>query len=50
MKELPTYQQVYTYIIAMVTNVSFVNIAVIVVRLHWFKKKLKYLGTISKHL
>lgn len=29
----------------MVTNLTFINIAVVVVRLHWFRKKLKTLGT-----
>lgn len=28
----------------MVTNLTFINIAVVVVRLHWFRKKLKTLG------
>lgn len=44
LKELATYQQVYTYLIAMITNLTFINIAVVVVRLHWFRKKLKTLG------
>ncbi|KAG6353773.1 hypothetical protein INS49_005252 [Diaporthe citri] len=46
LKELETYQQVYTYLIAMVTNLTFINIAVVVVRLHWFRKKLKTLAPI----
>lgn len=28
----------------MITNLTFINIAVVVVRLHWFRKKLKTLG------
>ncbi|KAK2614912.1 hypothetical protein N8I77_001701 [Diaporthe amygdali] len=46
LKELATYQQVYTYLIAMITNLTFINIAVVVVRLHWFRKKLKTLAPI----
>ncbi|KAK2789776.1 hypothetical protein FQN52_005902 [Onygenales sp. PD_12] len=39
-KDLKTYQQVYIYLIPMFTNLGFINILVVVVRLHWFKKRL----------
>jgi hypothetical protein len=42
--DLKTYQQVYTYIMAIITNMAFINVVVIVVRLWWFKKKLMCLG------
>ncbi|KAK8013586.1 hypothetical protein PG991_009179 [Apiospora marii] len=40
-KDLKTYQQVYIYLIPIITNVGFVNIMVVAVRLYWFKKKFK---------
>ncbi|KAK5652919.1 hypothetical protein OQA88_9398 [Cercophora sp. LCS_1] len=48
LKDIETYQQVYTYIMAVITNMAFINVAVVVVRLWWFKRKLLALGTISK--
>jgi hypothetical protein len=43
-KELKTYQQLYLYIIPIITNLGFINIVVVVVRLYWFKRHLKRLG------
>jgi len=42
--DIATYQQVYTYIMAVITNMAFVNVIVIIVRLWWFKRKLMALG------
>ncbi|KAK2809591.1 hypothetical protein FQN50_003645 [Emmonsiellopsis sp. PD_5] len=39
-KDLKTYQQVYIYLIPIFTHLGFINILVVVVRLHWFKKRL----------
>ncbi|KAK2472071.1 hypothetical protein H9L39_15951 [Fusarium oxysporum f. sp. albedinis] len=41
LKELETYQQLYLYFVPMFTNLGFVNIIVVVVRLFWFRRKLK---------
>ncbi|EXK77899.1 hypothetical protein FOQG_17412 [Fusarium oxysporum f. sp. raphani 54005] len=41
LKELKTYQQLYLYFVPMFTNLGFVNIIVVVVRLFWFRRKLK---------
>lgn len=43
-KELKLYQQLYIYFVPMVTNMGFINIIVVVVRLFWFKKHLKQVG------
>ncbi|RGP71704.1 low-affinity potassium transport [Fusarium longipes] len=43
-KELKTYQQLYLYFIPIITNLGFINIAVVVVRLYWFKRHLKRLA------
>ncbi|OJI99684.1 hypothetical protein ASPVEDRAFT_39063 [Aspergillus versicolor CBS 583.65] len=40
-KDLKTYQQLYIYFIPILTNLGFINILVVVVRLHWFEKRLK---------
>lgn len=44
MKDLKTYQQLYIYFIPILTNLGFINIIVVIVRLHWFKRHLKRLG------
>jgi hypothetical protein len=41
LKELKTYQQVYLYLIPILGNLGFINIIVVVVRLHWFEKHLR---------
>ncbi|KAK2802735.1 hypothetical protein FQN51_004262 [Onygenales sp. PD_10] len=46
-KDLKTYQQVYIYLIPMFTNLGFINILVVVVRLHWFKKRLNEFGNVA---
>ncbi|KAF5655760.1 putative potassium transporter TRK-1 [Fusarium heterosporum] len=40
-KALKTYQQVYIYLIPILTNFGFINIIVVIVRLFWFKKHLR---------
>ncbi|SPO06536.1 related to potassium transporter TRK-1 [Cephalotrichum gorgonifer] len=40
-KDLKTYQQVYIYIAPIITNIMFINAVVVVVRLHWFRQRLK---------
>lgn len=44
-KDLSTAQQFVIYIFPIITNLGFINIAVVVVRLVWFEKRLKQLGT-----
>jgi hypothetical protein len=43
-KDLKTYQQVYIYIIPIITNLGFINIVVIAVRLMWFEQRFKAAG------
>jgi hypothetical protein len=43
-KDLKTYQQVYVYVIPIITNLGFINIIVIAVRLRWFEKRFKAVG------
>ncbi|KAA8645249.1 hypothetical protein EYZ11_011350 [Aspergillus tanneri] len=40
-KDLKTYQQLYIYLIPIISNLGFINILVVVVRLYWFEKRLK---------
>lgn len=44
MKELKIYQQLFIYFVPIVTNLGFINILVVIVRLHWFEKRLKEIG------
>ncbi|KFY24307.1 hypothetical protein V493_05328 [Pseudogymnoascus sp. VKM F-4281 (FW-2241)] len=46
-KDLKTYQQIAIYFIPIFTNLGFVNIIVVAVRLHWFNK---HLGTLAPSL
>jgi hypothetical protein len=41
LKSLKTYQQVFLYLTPMMTNLGFVNIGVIVVRLRWFRRRFR---------
>lgn len=43
-KELKTYQQLYIYVIPIITNLGFINIIVIAVRLFHFEKRFKEAG------
>jgi hypothetical protein len=43
-KALFTYQQVFLYIVPIVTNLGFINVIVVVVRLRWFQQRFKGLG------
>jgi hypothetical protein len=45
LRDLKTFQQLFLYFIPIVTNLGFINILVVVVRLWWFRKHLKKLGT-----
>lgn len=44
-KALKIYQQIFIYIVPIVTNLGFVNGVVVVVRLRWFSKRFKDIGT-----
>ncbi|KAG7084924.1 low-affinity potassium transport protein [Colletotrichum scovillei] len=46
-KDLKTYQQVYIYVIPMITNLMFVNIVVVVARLYWFRQRLRNIAPSS---
>lgn len=43
-KDLETYQQLFIYFIPIIANLGFINIIVVVVRLHWFERRLKRIG------
>ncbi|KAF4508735.1 hypothetical protein G6O67_005077 [Ophiocordyceps sinensis] len=43
-KDLALYQQLYIYFVPLLTNLGFVNIMVVVVRLYWFNKRIDKLG------
>ncbi|KAM0089143.1 hypothetical protein ACP6JD_007513 [Aspergillus fumigatus] len=45
-KELKTYQQLFLYFVPIVANAGFINLIVVVVRLHWFEKHLKKLESL----
>ncbi|GFN15931.1 putative potassium uptake transporter [Aspergillus tubingensis] len=40
-KDLKLYQQLFVYFVPIVSNLGFINILVVVVRLLWFEKRLK---------
>ncbi|RMZ87318.1 hypothetical protein DV736_g5457, partial [Chaetothyriales sp. CBS 134916] len=42
-KALKAYQQLVTYFIPIFTNIGFINIVVVIVRLRWFEKRFKRL-------
>ncbi|KAF1915594.1 potassium transport protein 1 [Ampelomyces quisqualis] len=44
-KDLKLYQQVFLYITPIVTNLGFINVIVVVVRLRWFRQRFKGLVT-----
>lgn len=43
-KALKTYQQLFIYIVPIITNLGFINIIPVAVRLRWFKKRLQRLN------
>ncbi|KAI9373817.1 cation transporter [Aspergillus egyptiacus] len=43
-KDLKIYQQLFIYFVPLVCNMGFVNILVVVVRLHWFERRLNELA------
>ncbi|KJZ77719.1 hypothetical protein HIM_02896 [Hirsutella minnesotensis 3608] len=44
LKDLELYQQLYLYFIPLFTNLGFINIVVVAVRLYWFRKRINKLG------
>ncbi|CAI6335467.1 unnamed protein product [Periconia digitata] len=44
-KDLKTYQQVFIYIVPIITNLGFVNIVVVIFRLRWFQQRFKKIAT-----
>ncbi|KAH7016190.1 cation transport protein-domain-containing protein [Microdochium trichocladiopsis] len=40
-KELRTYQQIFLYVIPIITNLGVINIIVVVVRILWFKRRFR---------
>lgn len=44
-KDLKLYQQLFIYFVPIASNIAFINILVIVVRLYWFEKRLKQIGS-----
>ncbi|KAF2267453.1 hypothetical protein CC78DRAFT_577164 [Lojkania enalia] len=47
-KALKTYQQLFIYFVPIITNLGFINILVVVVRLHWFRKRFKGLDSVKR--
>ncbi|RYP23806.1 hypothetical protein DL765_000883 [Monosporascus sp. GIB2] len=43
-KDLKTYQQLFLYFIPMFTNLGFINIIVVAVRLYWFEQHIRQNG------
>ncbi|KAF3355767.1 hypothetical protein VdG1_04059 [Verticillium dahliae VDG1] len=43
-KDLKTYQQVYLYVVPIITNMMFLNAIVVPVRLFWFRQRLRQAG------
>jgi hypothetical protein len=39
--DLETYQQVFLYVVPIITNIMFINGMVVLVRLYWFRLRLK---------
>ncbi|OAX79563.1 hypothetical protein ACJ72_06115, partial [Emergomyces africanus] len=48
-KDLKTYQQLFIYVIPIISHLGFINIAVVLVRLYWFKKKLDKIAPSQHH-
>jgi uncharacterized membrane protein len=44
-KELKLYQQIFIYITPIITNMGFINVIVVAVRLRWFRQRFKGFGT-----
>ncbi|KAL4942513.1 hypothetical protein BDV06DRAFT_191971 [Aspergillus oleicola] len=40
-KDLKTYQQLFIYFVPLVSNIGFINIVIVVVRLYWFERRLR---------
>ncbi|KAK6513276.1 hypothetical protein TWF506_009434 [Arthrobotrys conoides] len=48
-KDLKMYQQLVIYFIPMLTNLGFINIVVVLVRLYWFEKRLKQDANLARY-
>ncbi|EDN02210.1 hypothetical protein HCAG_00074 [Histoplasma mississippiense (nom. inval.)] len=48
-KDLKTYQQLFIYVIPIISHHAFINIAVVLVRLHWFRKRLDEIGNMAHY-
>lgn len=46
MKDLYLVQQIVLYIFPIITNICFVNISVVVIRIRYFRKRLRKLGSL----
>lgn len=46
---LKTYQQLFIYLVPMISNLGFINIIVVCVRLWWFRKRLDEIGSANFH-
>lgn len=47
MKDLKLAQQIILYIFPIITNIAFVNIVVVIVRIRYFEKRLREFGPSS---
>ena len=48
MKDLKLAQQIVLYIFPIITNIAFVNIVVVIVRIRYFEKRLREFGPSSR--
>ncbi|RMD42220.1 hypothetical protein DV735_g2867, partial [Chaetothyriales sp. CBS 134920] len=46
-KALRGYQQLVTYLFGILTNIGFINVVVVIIRLRWFEKRFRHAGTFS---
>ncbi|KAF3210380.1 hypothetical protein TWF106_010676 [Orbilia oligospora] len=48
-KDLKMYQQLVIYFIPMFTNLGFINVVVVVVRLYWFEKRIEQDANLARY-
>ncbi|KAL3456441.1 cation transporter [Aspergillus heterothallicus] len=48
-KDLKTYQQLFIYFVPLVSNLGFINVIVVLVRLYWFEKRLREIAPSVLH-
>lgn len=46
-KDLKLYQQIFIYITPIITNMGFINVIVVAVRLRWFRQRFKGAGMLE---